>query len=96
VAGVLAGVGPGGARLASSSFSFGKRISARWRHAMWMLVLVRLALPVVPSSPMSVFNLAPKPVTVSTAIVHADGTPAPGAMDAAHQNSSDHDRVGDR
>ena len=38
---------------------FGNRISARWRHAMWMLVLVRLALPVVPSSPVSVFNLAP-------------------------------------
>src|SRR5687768_12896287 len=38
---------------------FGNRIAARWRHAMWMLVLVRLALPVVPSSPMSVFNLAP-------------------------------------
>ncbi|MDQ3438793.1 MAG: polysaccharide biosynthesis/export family protein [Planctomycetota bacterium] len=37
----------------------GKRIAARWRHAMWMLVLVRLALPVVPSSPVSVFNLAP-------------------------------------
>ncbi|MGB7158440.1 MAG: M56 family metallopeptidase [Tepidisphaeraceae bacterium] len=36
---------------------FGKRLSARWRHAMWMLVLVRLALPVVPSSPLSVFNL---------------------------------------
>ena len=38
---------------------FGHRVSARWRHAMWMLVLVRLALPVVPSSPVSVFNLAP-------------------------------------
>ena len=37
----------------------GRRIPPRWRHAMWMLVLVRLALPVVPRSPFSVFNLAP-------------------------------------
>ena len=34
----------------------GNRLPARWRHAMWMLVLRRLALPVVPSSPMSVFT----------------------------------------
>ncbi len=39
--------------------ALGQRISARWRHAMWMLVLVRLVLPVVPSSPLSMFNLAP-------------------------------------
>ncbi len=38
---------------------FGRRIAPRWRHAMWVLVLVRLALPVVPSSRLSVFNLAP-------------------------------------
>ncbi|HEV2293764.1 MAG TPA: M56 family metallopeptidase [Tepidisphaeraceae bacterium] len=41
--------------------AFGKHLPARWRHAMWMLVLVRLALPVAPSSPVSVFNLAPAP-----------------------------------
>jgi beta-lactamase regulating signal transducer with metallopeptidase domain/protein involved in polysaccharide export with SLBB domain len=37
----------------------GRHISPRWRHAMWMLVLVRLALPVVPSSSFSLFNFAP-------------------------------------
>src|SRR5690349_4094584 len=51
----------------------GNRLPARWRHAMWMLVLLRLALPVVPSSPMSVFNLAPKkaPVVSPTPVVFA-------------------------
>ena len=49
--------------------TFGNRISARWRHAMWMLVLVRLALPVVPSSPVSVFNLAPAQAPLEAAPV---------------------------
>jgi beta-lactamase regulating signal transducer with metallopeptidase domain/protein involved in polysaccharide export with SLBB domain len=35
----------------------GRRIPPRWRHALWMLVLVRLALPVVPHARLSVFNL---------------------------------------
>ncbi len=37
---------------------FGKYLPARWRYALWLLVLVRLALPVVPSSPLSVWNLS--------------------------------------
>src|SRR5262245_815327 len=56
----------------------GKRLPARWRHAMWMLVLVRLALPVVPSSPLSVFNLAPKDAVKPTpVIVHVELAPIP-------------------
>src|SRR5215204_5553735 len=55
---------------------FGQRISARWRHAMWMLVLVRLALPVVPSSPLSVFNLAPRPAPAAPALRSAESAPA--------------------
>jgi bla regulator protein BlaR1 len=37
----------------------GRRLAPRWRHALWLLVVLRLALPVVPSSPTSLFNLAP-------------------------------------
>jgi beta-lactamase regulating signal transducer with metallopeptidase domain len=33
------------------------RLTPRWRYALWMIVLARLALPWTPSSPMSVFNL---------------------------------------
>ncbi|MEN6627722.1 MAG: M56 family metallopeptidase [Candidatus Sumerlaeia bacterium] len=33
------------------------RLSPAWRHGMWLLLLVRLALPWSPPSPMSLFNL---------------------------------------
>lgn len=34
-------------------------LAARWRHALWLVVLARLLLPVTPASGWSVFNLAP-------------------------------------
>ena len=33
-----------------------KRLTPQWRHALWLLVVVRLLLPVTPSSPWSLFN----------------------------------------
>ncbi|HEV8378470.1 MAG TPA: M56 family metallopeptidase [Tepidisphaeraceae bacterium] len=35
----------------------GSRLSARWRYNLWMLVVLRLLLPVVPASEWSVHNL---------------------------------------
>ena len=37
---------------------FRKKLTARWRYALWFLVLARLVLPVSPPSPMSIFNYA--------------------------------------
>jgi beta-lactamase regulating signal transducer with metallopeptidase domain len=37
----------------------GRRIGPRWRHALWLVVLLRLALPSGPVSSWSVFNLLP-------------------------------------
>ncbi|MHB1305763.1 MAG: M56 family metallopeptidase, partial [Limisphaerales bacterium] len=34
-------------------------LAARWRHALWLVVLARLLLPITPASGWSVFNLAP-------------------------------------
>jgi beta-lactamase regulating signal transducer with metallopeptidase domain len=34
------------------------RLSARWRYNLWLLVLLRLIVPVTPQSPLSVFNLS--------------------------------------
>jgi len=34
----------------------GSRLSARWRYNLWMLVLLRLLLPIVPSTQWSVHN----------------------------------------
>src|SRR5687768_7920239 len=36
---------------------FGDRIPARVRYNLWLLVVLRLALPVTPQSPFSLFNL---------------------------------------
>jgi beta-lactamase regulating signal transducer with metallopeptidase domain len=62
---------------------FGNRIAARWRHAMWMLVLVRLALPVVPSSPVSVFNLAPVTASEPAPVLDVDRATIAWTTDAA-------------
>ncbi|MFT4588486.1 MAG: beta-lactamase regulating signal transducer with metallopeptidase domain [Candidatus Binatia bacterium] len=39
---------------------WGARISPRWRSAMWLLVVLRLLLPVSISSTISIFNLLPR------------------------------------
>jgi beta-lactamase regulating signal transducer with metallopeptidase domain len=51
--------------------AIGARVDARWRHALWAIVLVRLLLPDAPSSSFSVFNLLPgaSPLTMSTTYV---------------------------
>jgi beta-lactamase regulating signal transducer with metallopeptidase domain len=36
----------------------GARLSARARHMLWAVVVLRLLMPIVPQSPLSVFNLA--------------------------------------
>ncbi len=37
----------------------GRRVQARWRHALWLLIALRLIAPVAPSSTWSIFNLVP-------------------------------------
>jgi beta-lactamase regulating signal transducer with metallopeptidase domain len=37
----------------------GRRIGARWSHALWLVVLLRLAVPSGPASSLSIFNLIP-------------------------------------
>ena len=65
--------------------TFGRRMPARWRHTMWLLVLVRLALPVVPSSPLSVFNLAPQARPATPVAPAPDAFVAPTPV-AEHSN----------
>src|SRR6267143_6256907 len=51
---------------------FGERLPPRWRYALWLLVLLRLLMPVVPRSELSLFNLAARlkvqPTTVRVAL----------------------------
>lgn len=39
------------------------RLSARWRSALWLLVVARLLMPVAPESPVSLFNFLPAEIT---------------------------------
>src|SRR6266542_6564040 len=51
-------------------FALRKRLSARWRHALWGIVLLRLLIPVTPPSHWSLFNVAPlAPYVPSSSIV---------------------------
>ena len=47
----------------------GARLSARWRYALWLLVVVRLVLPVQPESALSLFQFAPPPPAALTVSV---------------------------
>jgi beta-lactamase regulating signal transducer with metallopeptidase domain/5-hydroxyisourate hydrolase-like protein (transthyretin family) len=41
------------------SWALRGRLEARWRYCLWLVVLARLALPVAPPAPWSLFRLAP-------------------------------------
>jgi beta-lactamase regulating signal transducer with metallopeptidase domain/peroxiredoxin len=51
---------------------FRRRLSAGWQYALWFLVVVRLALPSMPASSWSLFNV----------VHYAAATPAPPRTDA--------------
>jgi beta-lactamase regulating signal transducer with metallopeptidase domain len=65
-------------------WAFGKRLSPRWRYGLWLLVVVRLALPWTMPSSVSVFNLLNLPnasaaVARLRATAEPQGTLAPSA-----------------
>ena len=60
------------------------RLPARWKAALWLVVLARFVLPVVPPSPTSLFNLAgtsSAPFNSSIRVIDWSGRPSldPGA-----------------
>ncbi len=42
----------------------GRKLPPGWRHALWLVVLVRLLLPVLPASPVSLFQWTALPRTI--------------------------------
>ncbi|UNK15931.1 M48 family metalloprotease [Paenibacillus sp. N3/727] len=48
---------------------FRRRIHARLRHALWLIVLLRLMLPVLPQSPVSLFNAVPAWTDIKNAVL---------------------------
>jgi beta-lactamase regulating signal transducer with metallopeptidase domain len=65
-------------------FALRRRLAPRWQYALWLLVVLRLALPVVPASPTSVFNLVswrPRVLAApAMAPPSATSAPAPAAI----------------
>jgi beta-lactamase regulating signal transducer with metallopeptidase domain len=55
-------------------WAFGRRLSPRWRYGLWLLVVVRLALPWTMPSSVSVFNLLNLP-NASAAVARLKATP---------------------
>ncbi|MWV46386.1 M48 family metalloprotease [Paenibacillus sp. HJL G12] len=47
-----------------------RRISARLRYSLWLIVLARLVLPVFPDSPVSLFNVFPAISDIKNAVAH--------------------------
>ena len=41
--------------------AFRRWLNPRWRHALWLLVILRLALPFMPESTLSLFQFTPRP-----------------------------------
>lgn len=74
-----------------------RRLSSRWRYNLWLLVVVRLMLPVTPASPVSVFNLvrvspkvhAPPADVAETAIRDIQILPIPSPATRAPAHASD-------
>jgi beta-lactamase regulating signal transducer with metallopeptidase domain len=42
-------------------WAFRGKLNPRWHHALWLLVVARLLLPVLPESALSIFQFAPAP-----------------------------------
>ena len=59
----------------------GKLLEPRWRYALWMLVVVRLLMPVVPASSWSVFNTAIPRVPLAASRIDTHGSATPQAAD---------------
>ncbi|HEX4139284.1 MAG TPA: M56 family metallopeptidase [Candidatus Methylacidiphilales bacterium] len=62
----------------AAQWALGARLNPRWRHALWLLVVLRLVLPSLPASSLSVYQIAPAaplnlPETISEPVmaVHA-------------------------
>jgi beta-lactamase regulating signal transducer with metallopeptidase domain len=57
--------------------AIGSRVDPRWRHLLWVVVLLRLLLPVTPTSPVSLFNFVEAPRPIAAARVVDMSTPPP-------------------
>ena len=53
----------------AAQWAFGRRLAPRWRYALWLLVILRLAVPFTVPSSVSVFNVLRLPQGATPALV---------------------------
>ncbi len=61
--------------------ALGRRLNPRWRHALWLLVLLRLILPTLPESNLSLYRFAPAEPPLHRAAARAGDRPAHPGLD---------------
>jgi len=66
---------------------FRRQLTPRWRCALWLLVALRLVLPISFSSETSIYNLLPSATRTQPAHPEPARTPAP-AMSGAQESKS--------
>ncbi len=66
----------------------GKHIDARWRHALWLLIVLRLVLPVAPASRFSIFNLLPAHEQPRMLLLSAAASTVPANVQTLRETSS--------
>ena len=60
---------------------FRKQLTATWRYTLWFAVLIRLAVPFMPSSPISPLNIPPRIQSETVPHVLSKGVSLPLKMD---------------
>ncbi len=65
----------------------GERLTARWRYALWALVFVRLLLPVVPSSPVSLHNVGGAVASVDSVTDRSEGAASSASPNTARDRT---------
>lgn len=73
--------------VASLQWMIGSRVDARWRHLLWVVVLLRLVIPQTPASRLSLFNLLPaaEPIAFAARAVLVEAPPPPVLMATAER-----------
>ncbi len=81
-----------------AQFLMRNRLSPGWRHGLWLLLLIRLLMPMMPSSAVSIFNLTkaprprattPTPAPLSPSIVSHLSFPTAAAVPPSHPVKSE-------
>ncbi len=72
---------------------FGRRLAPRWRYALWLLVLLRLALPWTVPSPASLFNVVRLPdAAPTTPTAQLEPSPVPNVDSPVAQSAGEPQR----